>query len=248
MTCYRQWINESSSTDRLLVVDFSLVAYWLADKPPIPLTALYLEAGNRISIAVTDCELRAAGLSAPEQYAQWSQQHGFASHVCGQPIALSPLAIPKPWGQEIWYTGVEARGVCRFGARDRQTPIPWLQAAVPEDELGGAGEALVLLKILDPVAEPVVGDLYFELHEEKREVYVVTNIDEAAWPDGTGYIRMGFAEDKLKEYAGDVAAFRASYRQAVQDYEVVRREIDALADVAEADAEMRRREALLRGR
>jgi len=27
------------------------------------------------------------------------------------PVALQSIAIPKPWGQEIWFSGSEARGV-----------------------------------------------------------------------------------------------------------------------------------------
>ncbi|MBT4521534.1 MAG: hypothetical protein HOC23_16160, partial [Halieaceae bacterium] len=81
-------------------------------------------------------------------------------------------------------------------------------------------------KILDPVSQPVHGDLYFELHEEKQEVYVVTHVDLDAWPDGTGYIRYGFNPKKLAEY-NDGARFRADYLAAVKSYEAVRRVLDA---------------------
>jgi hypothetical protein len=39
-------------------------------------------------------------------------------------------------------------------------------------------ESLILLKTLNPVADDVIGDLYYEMHEEKWEVYVVTEIDK----------------------------------------------------------------------
>jgi hypothetical protein len=121
-----------------------------------------------------------------------------------------------------------------------------LQAAVPGSGLGSAAEALVLLKILDPVAEPVVGDLYFELHEEKQEVYVVTRIDKGSWPDGVGYIRMGFNRQKLDGLGGDRAAFRQSYLTAVTEYEAVRREIDALPPGEKVSPRQQREESRLR--
>jgi hypothetical protein len=104
-----------------------------------------------------------------------------------------------------------------------------MQAVMPGETLGAIGTPLILLKILDPVAEPVVGDLYFELHEEKREVYVVTHVDERAWPGGTGYIRFGFAPDRRALYSNE-ASFRSAYLDAVRSYEKVRRELDALED------------------
>src|SRR5690625_7657891 len=50
-----------------------------------------------------------------------------------------------------------------------------------------------------PLPVEVVGDLYFELHEEKREVYVVTSIDPQAWPEGIGAIRYGRSEEHTSE-------------------------------------------------
>ena len=248
LACFAQWMKHARVAGRLLLVEFPLTAYWLADKPSTPLTALYLDTGTAVYVAVTDRELIEDQSKSPaEQYALWVSRHGVASYCCGEPIALSPLAIAKPWGREIWYTGVEERGVCRFATDSGETPVPWLQAVVPDIALGRAGEALVLLKILDPVSEPVTGDLYFELHEEKQEVYVVTHIDPQAWPDGTGYIRMGFHPDKLQSFAEDSAGFRAAYLAAVESYEVVRRQIDALPGDQQAALELKGREVALRG-
>ena len=138
------------------------------------------------------------------------------------------MAIPKPWGEEIWFTGIEKRGVSRV----RSTPIAWLLdlfAAVlaPSHQ----GEAPLLLKILAPHPAPNLGDLYFELHQEKVEVYVVTAIDKDAWPQGQGAIRYGFSPDAVAAQ-GSADAFREAYLAAVQQYEKVRREIDRLLDEA----------------
>jgi len=144
-------------------------------------------------------------------------------------IRLNPIEIPKPWGREIWYTGIEERGQSGVGDGQYQVPLPWLLALSPSLLLNTAGKQVNLLKILDPLPEEVFGDLYFELHEEKQEVYVVTNVDRSAWPDGRGAIRFGFNQEIRKKYHND-DAFRRAYLDAVAAYGRVRREIDALLD------------------
>jgi len=137
-----------------------------------------------------------------------------------QPLSLGTCHIPKPWGQEIWYTGIEERGVCTV----EQIPLPYFLEA---SSLIGASSGVtpILLKILDPVNTEVTGDLYFELHLEKREVYVVTHIDEGAWPDGKGKIRYGFSTTKRNEYSDD-QAFAEAYLAAVKAYQRIRTIID----------------------
>lgn len=142
---------------------------------------------------------------------------------------LVPVDIAKPWGKEVWYTGIEARGQSLVSDGKNQVPLPWLLALDPELILNTRGKQVNLLKILDPLPEEVFGDLYFELHEEKQEVYVVTNVDRRAWPDGSGAIRFGFDQDVRKRY-GDDAKFRKAYLDAVASYSEVRREVDRILD------------------
>ena len=219
------WVSGGAgSGEQLLAVDFELATPWQGEGASLALTALYLvREGEPIAVLVTDQQLTAVSdVEAGSLFVQW--QASTAAVVCrpGQPLLLEPLSIPKPWGQEIWFTGIEARGVCHFVDGACRTPIPRLQAAVPDATLGSPGTPPVLLKILDPSAEPVTGDLYFELHDEKREVYVVTHVDSEAWPDGVGAIRYGFDPARVAA-AGGPAAFRAAYLAAVQDYERIRR-------------------------
>ena len=159
---------------------------------------------------------------------------GAALAICGgfdgvlvpldQPVALQPVTIDKPWGREVWFTGMESRGESTVVAERGTVPLSNYLALAP-DRLCGK-RPIVLLKILDPKPEPVSGDLYFEVHHEKREVYVVTAIDTGAWPQGSGEIRLGMNQQRRAEFADD-AAFRAAYLAAVTDYEIVRRAIDS---------------------
>lgn len=141
------------------------------------------------------------------------------------PMKLDRVHIPKPWGQEIWYTGIEKRGVCSI----QTIPLPWLLDVFGSSLTGTDSLTPILLKILDPLADEIYGDLYFELHEEKREVYVVTHVDKSAWPDSVGKIRYGFNQDKIDEYA-DPQAFKQAYLASVEAYQQVRNQIDSLLD------------------
>jgi hypothetical protein len=245
---YKQWSRTSRPGPGLLLVDFELQQYWLPGARPLALTAIYfISAEGAVYVSVTDETLDNTHADPAQQYAAWAGQHGFAQARLGSALALAPTYIAKPWGQEIWYTGVEERGVCALRSDTGETPLPWLQMVMPGEAIGQRGAPLILLKILDPVAQSVTGDLYFELHEEKREVYVVTHVDPGAWPDGTGYIRFGFSADKRAEF-GSADDFRAAYLAAVSAYEQVRRAIDeprdghsaAGPDLARSEQELRR--------
>ena len=157
------------------------------------------------------------------------------------PVELQTVAIPKPWGQELWYSGIEARGESSVLAGDKALPLSHYLALAPQLLCRRAQP--LLLKVLDPTPDPVLGDLYFETHDQKHEVYVVTHVDRSAWPDGTGAIRFGMNQTKRAAYATD-ADFRRAYLEAVTNYERVRREIDsttttASADLAESEVQLR---------
>jgi protein involved in polysaccharide export with SLBB domain len=229
----------------VVIVAFALSEYWLDDGGEISLYAVYCHYQGQRWLSVTDKPIQPSGLPVQQQYAAWVDEHRCASILLGSPVMLSPVVVPKPWGREVWFSGVESRGVCGFATGENITPVPWIQAAMPNASMGRAGDALVLLKILDPSPEPVTGDLYFELHEEKREVYVVTHVDAKAWPDGAGFIRYGF-DPNVVAAAGSERAFRTEYLSCVQDYEQVRREIDALADGGSVTEILCEKEASLR--
>lgn len=185
--------------------------------------------GLRIALCAM-AEAWAGAMPAECDVETFARRHGVPVVDLGAPLRLDPVAIPKPWGRELWFTGIEARGQSRVRIGDGALPLPWLLAVAAGEILGSGVNALNLLKILDPFPDPVYGDLYFELHEEKREVYVVTRIDPASWPAGRGAIRYGFDPRVLATYP-DEQAFRAAYLNCVHAYERIRREIDRREDV-----------------
>lgn len=212
---------------------YQLQQYYLPDTPDLELLALVelrqpdgvtrvllgpaAEAGNPVNLpSEPDLMVLAATL-------------GWPLLDLTQAVRLQPIAIAKPWGQEIWYTGIEARGQSKVTDGRNAMPLPWLLSLLPEQLTAGRPRELNLLKILDPLPEEVFGDLYFELHEEKQEVYVVTHVDRQAWPDGTGGIRIGFDAHKRAQFRSD-SDFVQAFREAVKAYETVRRRIDALLD------------------
>ena len=164
----------------------------------------------------------------PQELGERLRARGGAMFALDAPLALGEVAIPKAWGEELWFSGIEERGVATIAdGAGGEVPLPWLLAATHQS-LGLPPEtAPTLLKILAPSADAVYGDLYFELHEKKREVYIVTRIDREAWPDGVGAIRMGFDADKRKAYPDD-EAFRDAFLRAIANYETVRRRIDEM--------------------
>jgi mannose-6-phosphate isomerase-like protein (cupin superfamily) len=202
------------------------------DQPQIELLAIYeiaLSPALEISFLVTDrAEQALAGfeqsfsgkeIAAQLQIAWIELQHG---------LNLQAVEIPKPWGKEIWHTGIEQRGVSRVISKEGSTALDWVIAAAPQQVLGNY-RTPVLLKILDPVPDEVYGDLYFEIHEEKQEVYVVTHIDAQAWPEGRGGIRFGFNQALRKSFSSD-GDFKRAYRDAVRRYRAVRQRIDKVLD------------------
>lgn len=223
----------------LLLVSYPFEQYWLESQPVVRLLAIYsLSAdGDTVDIEFTVTEssqhlinsLRSLTAETDFAFPRWCHAQSLPVLSPDQPLPLLSLNIPKPWGQEIWYTGIEQRGVAAVGYEAYQASLPYILSALPERLCAAQQRSLILLKVLDPLPEEVLGDLYFELHQEKREVYVVTHIDKTAWPAGEGGIRFGFNQDKRRSFASE-ADFRAGFAEAVKRYEVCRREVDVLID------------------
>ncbi len=148
-----------------------------------------------------------------------------------EPIKLFPIDIPKPWGKEVWYTGMEKRGLSLvIDKREEKQVLPWVLSIAPHTLVGGKEKEINLLKILDPFPHEGYGDLYYEMHEKKKEVYLVTHLSKEAWPSGVGFLRYGFDKVVLNQYQENEDAFKKAYLDRVEAYESVRREIDQLLD------------------
>lgn len=227
----------SSPPQLLIAVDFAFDAYWQTPAARLALVALYhlIRRPDGVHVRVSVCAAENLQTLPERGDVDWLDRLELAWFELGQPLRLSPLSISKPWGREIWYTGIEERGVAAVSDGTHEVPLPWLLAVAPQRYCHSLQRRLILLKILDPLPDAVFGDLYFELHREKREVYVVTAVDADAWPDGVGAIRFGFNAELRAQYADD-ARFLFEYREAVQSYRQVRQEIDALLEARRASA------------
>ena len=137
---------------------------------------------------------------------------------------MKPVIVKKPWGREIWYTGIEKRGVVDISVEDSIISFTDLLNLYPKTLLG-KNKTPVLIKTLDPLPQKVYGDLYLELHEKKEEVYVVTQVNRESYPDGVGKLKYGFSSQKRKELK-NWNDFKKSYKKAIKDYQQIRQKID----------------------
>jgi hypothetical protein len=225
------WIN-SGRQDQCFALNYALDTSWDADRNETRLAAIYFlgrsqDNSIRILAAVTDQvdELDQLITTDNADFDSVCKTMAIPVLDLNAPLVLETVVIPKPWGREIWYTGAEARGVSRIHG----IPLPWVISLFKSRLVGQADAEPVLLKILDPSPEEVYGDLYFEMHTRKTEVYVVTHVDRSAWPAGRGQIRLGFSEDKLRQYP-DQDKFKSAYLACVQKYQKIRAQIDARFD------------------
>ena len=237
--------EKRTNAQLLLACPYSITTHWLSQAPELQLTAVFFlftqgsEAGVLGFVTSDPLPAQRDSSATLDDFIALADVHKSPVFDFAQAIPLHTVHIPKPWGQEIWYTGMENRGVCRVGSNcpglehDNNTvPLPWLLSMAPQFIHGNVN--ISLLKILDPHPDPLAGDLYFELHREKLEVYVVTQIDEAAWPEGEAGIRLGMNQDLRAQYSDD-AAFRSAYLTAVQNYRVIREVIDSQPSLKTTD-------------
>lgn len=245
---FTEWMDEFARGAKIadaLALDYAFTEHYLPEAPDRALVAILAieraDSGMHVALSVAeknDALIRGLNCLRANRAAvrEWAEQHGLPWLELSRPLRLQPVMIPKPWGREVWYTGIEARGQSQVvDDRGRALPLPWLLSLCSRYLLGKSSWDIILLKVLDPLPQPVFGDLYFEMHEEKREVYVVAHVDESAWPTGTGGIRFGFDQDK-RTASGSDNAFKNDYLAAVNAYRVVRLRIDDYLDDCRRDS------------
>ena len=165
-----------------------------------------------------DCKLESI-----EAFFNFTESNQMSAIVLNKPLILDPVTVKKPWGEEIWFSGIEKRGVSSCNG----IPINFLFEIF--GEFLGCSKPPILLKILAPSPEPNLGDLYFELHEKKTEVYVVTDVNTESWPNGKGKIRLGFNRKEIQSH-GSPESFIEKYLSSVEKYQKCRNYIDSKLD------------------
>ena len=113
-------------------------------------------------------------------------------------VSLVPVTVEKPWGREVWYSGVEARGESGVRQGGRTACLSDYLRAMEWAEV-------VLLKELHATR----GDLYLEVHQAKSEVYVARR---------RGRLQHGMDQALRRRY-GDDGAFRRAFLRAAEAYE-----------------------------
>jgi hypothetical protein len=142
-----------------------------------------------------------------------------------RPLRLVPVSVPKPWGQEIWHSGVEKRGTSRVelltpGGLSVQVPLPYVELAL-EIAQPERRSALVLLKELDPFDVPYYGELYTEIHLQKSEIYLVTALGPNCCPGGRGFVKLG-----TQASPGNATSLE-TLSSTLRAFESVRKQVDA---------------------
>jgi hypothetical protein len=174
----------------------------------------------------------------PLSLIEWAARRMEAAVVSNrEPMRLEVCYVPKPWGREGWLTGIEKRGVSRVRSATGATALPYALGMFPVPISGEKQEPPILVKTLEPLPQPVYGDLYLEVHREKWETYVVLDVNREAWPEGVGRLRAGLDAEVMDTYrARDGSLWERrladDLSQAIRDYEQVRRRIDERLDVA----------------
>lgn len=222
----------SNLSEGLWHFSFDHIPDYLSDSNVISLSAFVEKRDNAYAMCVTNTSFEMEAVLEETNLEGLASKLGIPYLQVSKPWPLEVVRVEKPWGAEIWYTGIEQRGVCTAGG----IPLPWLLDCLPTEHIGSATERNpLLLKILDPLPNPDLGDLYFELHDQKIEVYVITHVDTKVWPNGVGKIRYGFNQDVRRNYDSD-SEFKSAYLQAVTEYQNCRNQIDQLLDQNKAAA------------
>lgn len=225
---------DNGAGERCFALAFQCEQYFLPGNPTVPLLALIalqLQRGQiriRLSLLALTPELRQQVEALPARSGDLealAQRWVAPWFTLGEPMALVPLALPRPWGREIRYTDVEAIGQAAVKVGGSRVPLHWLLALAPRRLAAGRQRHLIPFRQLQPWSHEPLGDLYFEVHERRSEVYLVTGVDEAVWPGAKAAMRFGLNPQKRARY-GDDRRFKADYLKAVRSYEQVRRAID----------------------
>ncbi len=182
-------------------------------------------------------EVQAAFEEDPLHLVEWAAKRWKATIIqSAAPFRLQPCFVPKPWGREVWLTGIEKRGIALACDAHGSTKLPYALGLFPAPLMGiEGGVEPILLKILEPAAEDSLGDLYLEVHKEKWEVYVVLSVKKRAWPTGEGLLlagvdlelQTGLQSKSATKWEG---IYENGLKKKIEAYQKVRQKLDAWLD------------------
>ena len=144
-------------------------------------------------------------------------------------ITLYPHLEHKPWGKEIWFTGIEERGQAKIESYFKKKKMNLTDFLyLYSNHCCNGQNQLVLLKILESIPERIFGDLYLELHEKKQETYIITDVNSQIHKMKTAQMKYGLNLDKRKTFK-KLKFFKQSFFRAVMKYKKIRDFIDKQA-------------------
>ena len=209
---YQSWSNTILATkqrESALLMEYPYKKYWLKESSEEPiatkLTAIITYDHGRVHFFVDDFLLPYSFVntsyeSIGQLHSEFREKLSLDWIGLEQGFHIQPTHIPKQWGEEIWYSGIEERGVSYIQLGKQKVLLPYILSLFPQQLVNDCDKDVLLLKILNPKPIPSSGDLYCELHEKKKEVYIITNIDETAYPDGRGKMKLGINLAKRASY------------------------------------------------
>jgi hypothetical protein len=233
VTLYTERQHKEPWSGRDAMVPYWELVHWVRGRDPGTFRGTTWK-----SAGITREEIVAKFKAEGADVVEWAARRAGAAVVSDkEPLVLQPCFVDKPWGREVWYTGIEKRGRSLVRSDSGTTELPYALGMFPVALVGMEERAPILLKALEPLPQEVLGDLYLEVHQEKWEVYVVLDVNPEAWPDGVGRLRSGLSAQTVIRYKaqhGDVweQVLSADLLAAIRAYEDVRRRIDSAFDTA----------------
>ncbi|MEM7365774.1 MAG: hypothetical protein AAF525_17280, partial [Pseudomonadota bacterium] len=145
---WHEWVNQSSghgkTTDQVPeTFQFQCVIIEEHNNHRQLALTVYADLGDpSLPVIVTDHPEENYGDHPPTSLAEIATRLDIRPVHLLHTWPLSSVRIPKPWGEEIWFTGIEARGVSHV----LDTPLHWL-LHVAGDLFDASSQPPLLLKI-----------------------------------------------------------------------------------------------------
>ena len=232
---WRKSLFENSDSKKVIAIKYPYHKYWIKGKESQTfLTAVCIYYQEEF-LFIVDENLLDEQIILKQYKDPKELYHFFKDHLEIEWISLlkgfhlHPVYIPKSWGQEIWYTGIEERGISLVKLGKKDVLFPYILSFCPQCIVNGDEKNIILLKVLDPLPDPNCGDLYFELHEKKKEVYIISEIDRSCYPNGKGKVKLGINQKEYQKHT-DKEIFKQSMLKSIINY---KQTLDRIYDIVQ---------------